>query len=228
MRLLILLLLISNIALADLKNGTDEDNAVFSGRVSRLNQIGKLMRIKISFENYKFLNVKDRIEFWNDTNKVKRCLSFVEARSPDYLLLRIPNYDQCISQVHLTVGSFLKFYSKDLRNSLSIAKDLSKVLVKKRLALVSRMNRYEKDLSTYDDKLEAINKRYEILQQKLKLEWSREIADLEEDKIDIFKNFKNTEARLNELDHKMQAYKVNDHNFKIDRWSLDENLYIKK
>ena len=121
------------------------------------------MRIRVRFDNYKFLNVKDRIEFWNEANTVKRCLAFIEARSPDYMLLRIPQYDQCISQVYLTVGSYLKFYSKDLRDNLSIAKDLTKVLLKKRLALGARKNRYENDLDTFDDKLEALNKRYEIL-----------------------------------------------------------------
>jgi hypothetical protein len=228
MRLLLIFLFISTSTFAALKNGSDEDNAVFAGRVSRLNRIAKLMRVRVKFENYKFLNVKDRVEFWNESNTVKRCLAFIEARSPEYMLLRIPQYDQCISQVYVTVGSYLKFFSKDLRDNLGIAKDLTKVLLKKRLALNARMNRYEKDLDTYDDKLEALNKRYEILQQKLKLEWSREIADLEEDKLDIYKSYKNTEARLFELDHKIQAYKVLDHNFKIDRWSLDENLYIKR
>jgi hypothetical protein len=228
MRFLLFLTLLSFNSHAVLKNGEFEDNAIFSGRISRLNKTAKLMRVRVKFDNYKFLNVKDRVEFWNDSNRVKRCLSFVEARSPEYMLVRVPNYDQCISQVYLTVGSYLKFYSKDLRDSLSIAKDLTKVLLKKRLALTARLNRYEKNLSTYDDKLEALNKRFEILRQKLELEWSREIADMEEDKIDIYKNYKNTEARLNELEHKIQAYKVNDHNFKLDRWSLDENLYIKK
>ena len=66
------------------------------------------------------------------------------------------------------------------------------------------------------------------IRQKIEIEWQRELALLEEDKAMSFAEFKNAEARLNEIDVKLEAYRLEDHNLKLDRWSLDPALYQKK
>jgi hypothetical protein len=76
--------------------------------------------------------------------------------------------------------------------------------------------------------VDAVNKRFEILRQKLEIEWQKELAALEEDKAKSFTEFKNAVARLNEIDVKLEAYRLEDHNLKLDRWSLDPALYQKK
>jgi hypothetical protein len=68
----------------------------------------------------------------------------------------------------------------------------------------------------------------EILRQKLEIEWQKELALLEEDKARTYAEFKNSEARLNEIETKLEAYRIEDHNLKLDRWSLDPALYIRK
>src|SRR5688572_20393010 len=87
----------------------DENTSIFSGRISRLNPAARLARIRTDFANIKFLNRKDRIEFWNETYPDRRCLALVEGRTNDYLLIRIPQYETCIRQVHFTAGAFLYF-----------------------------------------------------------------------------------------------------------------------
>lgn len=200
----------------------------FSGRISRMNEASGLVRVKVQFENFKFINKKDRVEFWSDADPNRRCLSYIEARSSEYMLLRIPEYGLCVKSVFFTTGSYLHFYSPDLEKNLGVAGELTKVLLKKRLALDARRVKLTRELDIYTDKVESINKRYEILRQKLELEWFRELSALEEDKSETFKDFKNTEARLNEVDYKLQLYKLKEDNFRKNRWSLDDHLFLKK
>jgi tRNA U55 pseudouridine synthase TruB len=206
----------------------DEKSVLFSGRVSRINKIAELMRIKVDFENSKYLSAKDKIEFWNETYPDKKCLAFVEGRSATYLLVKVPDYNTCITKVHVSVGTYLHLYSTDLERKLKVAEELVEVLLKKRLALRARLNRYQKEVDSYVEKLDATNKRYEILRQKLELEWQNEITALEEDKTKSYLQYKHSQARLNELEHKLQIYRVQDENLVEDRWSLDPKLYFKK
>ena len=100
--------------------------------------------------------------------------------------------------------------------------------MKKRLAMNAKMSRHQKELDGFVEKVDATNKRYEILRQKLEIEWQKELAALEEDKSRSFTEFKNAEARVNEIDTKIETYRIDDHNLKLDRWSLDPALYIRK
>ena len=176
----------------------DEAATVFSGRISRLNPSAKLARIRTDFANIKFLNRKDRIEFWNETYPEQRCMALVEGRTNDYFLIRIPQYDECIRKVHFTTGGYLHFDSPDLIQTVKVAKELMEILLKKRLAINAKKQRHKRELDSYIERVDALNKRYEILRQKLEIEWQKELAALEEDKSRSFTEFKNSEARVNE------------------------------
>jgi len=206
----------------------DEDTTVFSGRISRINNLAKLIRIKVSFENSKFLRKKDRIEFWNETYPEKKCMAYLEGRTSEYVLVRVPQYELCITKVHATVGSYLHLYSPDLEKALLTATDLVGILKKKQLALKARLSRFEKAVDGYVEKMDAVNKRYEVLRQKLEIEWQKELSSLEDDKTQSYMSYKHTQSRLNELEHKLQQYRVHDQNMTEDRWSLDPKLYFKK
>lgn len=206
----------------------DEDTTNFSGRISRLNRVAKLARIKIDFENAKYLRKKDRVEFWNETYPEKRCIAYLEGRTNEYILVRVPMFDLCITKVHIAVGSYIHMYSPDLESSLKIGKDLVGILLKKKLALQARLSRFKKEVDGYVEKMDAVNKRYEVLRQKLEIEWQKELSSLEDDKTKQYMGYKHTQSRLNELEHKLQKYKVHDENLSEDRWSLDPKLYYKK
>jgi hypothetical protein len=206
----------------------EEDHATFSGRISRINTQGRLMRIKTDFTNIKFLNRKDRVEFWNESYPGQRCISVVEGRTNDYILLKVPQFEACIRKVHFTTGTFLHFHSQDLQQTVKIAKELVEILLKKRLAINAKKQRHQKELDTYMERVDAVNKRYEILRQKLEIEWQKELAAMEDDKIQAMSELKSSEARLSEIDTKLETYRVDDHNLKVDRWSLDPALFIQK
>ncbi len=226
--LYLIILLIPCLGLASLLDSERSEQGLFSGRVSSINQTAGLIRIKVGFENFKYINYGDRIEFWTEMDPNRKCLASVQMRSEQYMLIKVTDYKDCVRKVAVTTGSYLLMYSSDLENSLMVGKELVKVLLKKRLALDARITKLKRELDIHPNKLEALNKRYEVLRQKLELEWFKELSALEEDKTKSFKDFKQTEARLNDLDHKLQVYKIKDENFTRDRWALDPELYLKK
>lgn len=205
-----------------------EETVVFPGRVSKVNRIARLVRIKVTFENSKFISKNNRIEIWNESVPNKKCVGFVEGRSNDYILVRIPKYNKCVRSVYFTVGSYIHMYSPDLENNLITAKELVRILHRKRTALNARLTRHKKAVDSYIEKVDVTNKRYEVLRQKLEIEWQRELANLEEDKTLSYQNYKQTQSKIHELEFKLQQYRVRDQNMIEDRWSLDPKLYYKK
>ena len=226
--ILIICLLVGSVSAQTTELKNNDNGFRFSGTISRLNPPAKLARIRTDFANIKFFNRRDRLDFWNDTYPDQFCRAFVEGRTNDYLLLKIPKFDECIRRVHFTTGTILNFTSADLEKTVSLAKELVQILLKKRLAMQAKKERHHRELESYVEKVAAVNDRYEILRQKLELEWKKELASVEEDKDRTFTEFKASEARLNEIDTKLEAYRIEDHNLKVDRWALDPDLYIKK
>lgn len=204
------------------------EKATFPGRVSRINSVAGLVRVRVEFKNAKFLNKADRIEFWSDSNPNNRCIAHLEARSTEYLLIKVPEFNSCVHKVQMAVGSYMFFWSKDLENNMKTAQELVEVLMKKRMALLAKKRRHQRNLEGHIERVEALNKRYEILRRKLEAELHSELQDLEEDKANQFVAFKQAESRLNEIESKLESYRIHDENFTLDRWSLDPNLYIKK
>lgn len=209
--------------------GKKEDEiAVFSGRVSRINFKADLMRLKIDFGNVKYLNSKDKVEFWDERDSGKRCKGYVVGKSNDYLLFKVPSINFCKTKVFLSVGAYLKFFSVDLLNNIKMGKSLIDILLKKRLALSGKLRREQKELDSFIEKVNGVNARYQILRDKLEAEWRDQIGSLEEDKTTSLRNYKDLERRIEDLDKKLERYRIEDENLKLDRWALDPRLYYKK
>jgi hypothetical protein len=204
------------------------DQAKFSGLVSRLSPVGELMRVRINMKNARFLKKNDRVEFWTDQNEFSRCQGIVMGRTNDYFLLKIPNFEQCTYRVGIRVGATINFFSQDLKNNLVIAQELVEILAKKHMAIEAKKTRAKIYIDTHMERVETVNKRYDTLRQKLELEWQKELTTLEEDKTKAFKEFKQAEADMNDIEMKLEAYRIHDKNFEVNRWSLDPELYIRK
>ena len=225
MKFLLLLLSLSVMAIEYKKR---ENTVQFSGHISRINAIASLLRVRIRFENAKYLRKGDKVEFWNETYPRSRCLAIIEGRSAKYLLMSVPKYKECVAKVHLTTGSYLHFHSDDLKKNLEVGSELVEILLKKRMAVATKLRRNKRDLEAYIEKSDSINKRYETLRQKLQLEWERELHLLEEDKMKTYKSYRDAQSELSDVEFKLQRYKIRDQNLIEQRWSLDPKLYFKK
>ena len=90
------------------------------------------------------------------------------------------------------------------------------------------MQKYRTAIHTHLEKVDVINKRFEVLQEKLRKEWRDEISLLEEDKVEASRRFAEYQLQLNNIDHKLEKYQIKSANLTVDRWSLDPDLYYEK
>jgi hypothetical protein len=207
---------------------TDNQLGNFSGRISKVNAEASLLRLRTEFHNLKYLNRKDLVEFWTENNPVLRCKSYVVGRTNNYVLLKVPNFSICGKSINLSSGNFLQCHSSDLIKNINVAQSLVEVLLKKRVAMDGRISKVKRDLDSHIEKVGAINKRYEVLREKLEREWRDELALLEEDKLVSERNYLEYKNRINEIDFKLEKYRIYDDNLKTDRWALDPRLFYKK
>ncbi len=207
---------------------TDVEKGVFSGRISKVNVTAALVRIKVDFANSKYLNKKDKVEFWDERGPEARCKALIIGKSNDYLLLKVPEFSYCRQSIFISPGVYLKFFSQDLVNNLKMGRELVKILLKKRLALKGRLSHEQKELDKHIEKVSAINVRYKLLRDKLEAEWRDELAVLEEDKVTGLRNYKELELRVLDIENKLEKYRIEDANLKLDRWALDSRLYYEK
>lgn len=204
------------------------DKGEFSGWVSKLNAGAQLIRFKVVFDNIKYLNKGDSLIFWNESRTKQKCQGYVIAKSVKYILVKVKEYSVCAKQVHLNIGSYTQFFSQDLVNNLRMGRELVKILLKKHTALAGKLGRHKKNLDSYMDKMSAVNSRYQVLRAKLEKEWRDEIAALEEDRLSLVTEFERTKTRLDEVDYKLEKYRISDDNFTLDRWSLDPKEFTKR
>lgn len=206
----------------------DDGRGYFSGRISRFNREISTLKIKVDFANLKYLNTRDRLEFWDERNTSQKCRGYVLGRSADFVLVKAPDLKTCEKFLLITAGAYLKFYSKDLENNLELGKDVVGLLLKKRMAVEGQMTLRQKEIDSHLERVGAVNARYDLLRKKLEQEWQKELNALEEDRVQSVRLAKDLEQRRDEIDKKLELYKVQDENMTLDRWSLDSRLYYKK
>ena len=207
---------------------TPKTMGVFSGRISRINPKASLIRLKVDFANMKYLNKKDKVEFWDERGSDVRCKAYIVGKSNDYLLMKVPEFDYCKRFIFITEGAYVQLFSQDLVNNLTMGKELVDILLKKKMALSSKLLRNKKNLDSHIEKVNAVNLRYKVLRDKLEAEWREELAAIEEDRLTSFRNYKNVEGQLLEIDDKLEKYRIEDKNLKTDRWALDPRMYFSK
>ena len=204
------------------------EEGFFSGRISTINYAISTVRVKVDFDNIKYLNPKDKIEFWDEKNTSQKCKGLIVGRTADYLLVKVPEMNYCEKYLYFTTGAYFKFFSEDLQNNLKMGREVVSILLKKRLAVNGQMEVKNQEISTHVEKVNAINARYQTLREKLDQEWQKELHALAEDKTYAVRTYKDLERRRDEIDQKLEQYKIKDENLTLDRWSLDSHLYFKK
>ncbi|GAB4009459.1 MAG: hypothetical protein Fur0010_00020 [Bdellovibrio sp.] len=223
-----IIILFSFLVMGATKPSDEKQNGLFSGRISRVNISGALMRVKIDFVNMKYINKRDKVEFWDQRTDRYRCKGVVVGKSNEYVLLKVPDIDLCSQRIGMAPGTYLYLFSQDLVNNIKMGRELVDVLLKKRLALQGKMGFYKQELDINIEKVNAVNLKYKTLRDKLELEWRNELQNLDEDNAETLKNYKQLELQLSEVDKKLEAYRIGEDNLAVDRWALDPRLYYKK
>ena len=205
-----------------------EKNASFGARILRVNREVELVYFKFDFENGKYLNKDDRVKFWNERNHLVSCEGDILGRTSDTFLLKVPNINFCERRIPLSVGAYMMFHSEDMKNNMIMGTHLVKILLKKRSVVSAMAERWKRELNSHMEKVNAVNVKYDVLRKKLEAEWQEQLQTLEEDRVAVVREHKSVQRQLDEIDSKLEQYKIEEDNFSLDRWSLDSRLYYER
>ena len=200
----------------------------FSGRVSKMDSKAGLLRVRVGFENLGYLLIGNYMNFKADRSSKRNCRAKLMGKTNDYLLIKVFSFEQCAWRVKFTVGSLLYFSSKDLMDNIEKGKELLSILLKKRMALKGMRKNIKDELKSYEGKADLINDRYDILKEKLEREREKALAVLERKKSTVRDSLKGLEDKANDVDYKLEKYRIFDQSLDVDRWSLDHRLYFVK
>ncbi|MBP9673717.1 MAG: hypothetical protein KBD63_01360 [Bacteriovoracaceae bacterium] len=196
----------------------------FEGRISELTEKASLMRIKFkNFKNLKFLSTKNKVTFWNESYPSHKCTGEVKGKTNEYLLLQVEGYLDCVKKVYLTKGSSLLFSSDDLETNKKKAQEVIDLLLKKRLAVSSQLE--EKRTHGGEGAISAINEIYQAKIAEIEAQWANEIEKVKASNQIGEKDILLLQTRLEEIDHELERYRINDKENAKDRWALDEKIY---
>ena len=202
--------------------------ASFGGRVDKVDVKNSLIRFKFGFENRKYITKNDRVEFFNKENSPVYCGGTVIAKTEDIFLVRVSDMSRCMAMANITPGAYLRFYSRDMETNLKLGRELVQILLKKKVAVAGMLIRAQKELDVNMEKVNAINSRYDVLRKKLELEWQEQLGVLEEDRLASLEKHRKMQRKLDEVNLKLEQYKIDEDNFFLHTWSLNPKLYYKK
>jgi transcription initiation factor IIF auxiliary subunit len=130
--------------------------------------------------------------------------------------------------VGTTTGSFLFFESKELLKTLSAARELMAVLLKKRAILAGYKDRnnsanYENNL-----RMDNINAIYQERMERLKSEWQEALKGVTDLKNNNDRDMLSIDNQIKALDFEIERYRVEDENVIKDHWSLNPSEFVIK
>jgi len=221
-KILTIILTFQCLALANAKE------SIFTGRVSKLIQEQRLMRLRLEFVNAKFLKRGDDLAFWNEGRSDVRCQGVIKGRSNEYVLAEVKNWNKCIRKVGITTGSFLFFESKELLKTLAAAREFMAVLLKKRAILEGFKDR--NNTSNYENNLrmDNINAIYQERMERLKSEWQDALKGVTDLKNNNDRDMLSIENQVKALDFEIERYRLEDENVIKDHWSLNPGEFVIK
>tara|TARA_B100000925_G_scaffold291844_2_gene281861 strand:+ start:155 stop:856 length:702 start_codon:yes stop_codon:yes gene_type:complete len=197
------------------------DLSKFKARLYSVKKEVHLLKFRVNFPNARFLTPGTSVKFRTNIGLNYYCDGVVLSKSVNHFLLKVPHIENCSRYQNLSLGINADFISTDLEKNIISAQELINVLNKKRLAIFGKLKRVKKRLTTFVERESAVNFRYDTLSSKLEAERQEALLALESEKIMDTQNFKNFSSKLDEIDFKLEKYRIHDTNDVDERWSLD-------
>ena len=170
-----MIFLVLSVILIPLSEASMHKEGAFYGRIVKYSPEAKLLKVRVNFDNIKYLNKTNTLKFWKTEIPSFKCQGLLLGKSSYYLLVKISKHEECSQKVPLGRGYYLRFYSPELVKNIKTGQELIKILLKKRIGIKGQLERAEQRIKSHVEKLEVVNQRYEVLRKKLEHEWRDEL-----------------------------------------------------
>lgn len=219
----------------DDRGTTDPDNGKFidpsvnyekfMGRVSDKSDSGKILKIKVSNNNTKFLKVGDELLFKvNNHNKRRFCRGSVRSVEDYYFAISVQDFSQCWGRdQYFPRGTQLNFTAKVLSERVFSASKYREILILRKDGFLKQLNGINHFLWTYEQqKLKTAAKFDERINE---LRRSKQVAldRLIQNKQDNLVLQGELIKKLDSVDQSLDHYKIERREYLVDRWNMDHD-----
>jgi|GEM_PF-6544168 len=201
---------------------------LYQARILKISPVtGKdeaILLLKVIFPNQKFLNVGNKIFLHHPLNEEhKACEGIIEERAPQELLLVVSKWKECLYLTSIRTDYLIPITSPDFAKNQEVVSTLYSKLENKARALEGLIERQTQELHRLIEEADAINLQYAQKKAELDNDWKRQLTELEEKRLRLFKEKIGLEKDKQEVHLNLEKYRAEDPKYSKQQWSLEKS-----
>lgn len=200
--------------------------ARFMGRVTDRDDSLKVFKIQVENNNAKFFKPGDQLTFGINRHDDKaRCEASVQAVEDYYFTIKVSQLSQCWdSDKYFPRGMQLNFNAPKLAQRVLEASMHRTQLVEKKEDFLKQLSEINHFLWTYHQQKMQVASDYDRQINELQKQKRQALDNLTLRRVEGVELQAQLKAKLNELDHTLEHYRVDRSEYLMDRWNMDQDL----
>ena len=202
------------------------DYSQFKGRVSDRDEASSVFKVQSDSENVKFFKGGDQVRFKVEQNPNKDfCQGDIRTVEPGFFTMYVKNLYPCWNEgEYFRRGMILNFKSSRLAERVQDASEYRLILLKRREDYFKQLNKMNVFIWSFKQQKVQLAAQYDKKIEELKKKKRRALEGLLSKKNDVASTQRELIYRLDNLDEKLEFYRIENHSQKKNRWSKDHDL----
>ena len=202
------------------------DYGQFEGRVSDRDQASSILKVQSENENIKFFKAGDKVHFKVQQNPNKDfCQGHIRAVGPEFFTMYVKNLYPCWNEgEYFRRGMILNFETSRLAERVQNASEYRLILLKRREDYFKQLNKVNHFIWSYKQQKVQLAAQYDKKIEELKKKKRRALEGLLSKKNDVASTQRELISQLDNLDEKLEFYRIENHSEEKNRWTKDHDL----
>ena len=199
--------------------------AKFLARVSDKNRSTNILKLKYENGNLKFLKIGDSVNFRVKGQGYRECEGHIRDVEPPYLTMFVDDIEDCWKKnSYFRRGTILVFDSKLLSKRVYEGSVFRKILLRKREDYLRQLEGVNNFLWSYDQEKIKVAAKYDERINALEQKKRKGLEGMINKKNENIYIQSSLMKKLNEIDSRLEKYRVERKELFFDRWSQDRDL----
>lgn len=202
------------------------DYSRFSGRVTDRDAAGSIIKVSSETKNVRFFHAGDQVEFKIQAQKSKEyCQGYVRSIEENYFVMFVKDIGPCYNNIdYFRRGTALNMHSIRLSERVKEASIYRSSLINKKKDYMEQLNRINQNIWTFEERKIQLAADYDRKVLEIEKDKQKAVGELLDKKNDDIRLQKELIARLDNIDHEFDFYRIDREQLLFDRWHLDHDL----
>lgn len=203
------------------------DYSKFTGRVTDRDKSTNILKISSENKNIKFFRAGDLVSFTVASRDSNFCKGYVRNVEENFFVIYVKDIYSCWEDTdYFRRGSLLRFQSNQLSLRVREASKHRIILLKRKRDFFRQLNDVNHFVWSYDQQKVLTASDYDLKIVEIEKGKQKALEMLISKKKDQIRIQKELIRRLDELDEKLDHYRIERDDMLVDRWHLDHDLGI--